>query len=58
LTSYLFVFNGLDMFEKPMCIDNYENIVPDPFLYKEIINQRYLHSFLHREFLQSLKNDN
>jgi len=55
LTSYLFVCDGLDMFEKSMCNDNYENIVPDPFLYKEIIDQRYLNSFLHREFLQNLK---
>lgn len=57
LTSYLFVCDGLDMFENPVCINKYENIIPSPALYKEIINDRYLKSQSHREFLNKLYND-
>ena len=56
LTSYLFVCDGLDMFEKPLSINEYENIVPNPTLYKKIINDQFLKSYSHRKFLQGLTN--
>jgi tryptophan halogenase len=57
LTSYLYVCSGLDMFEKPIMLNEYENIIPNPLLYKEIINNRYLESQQHRIFLNDLNND-
>jgi tryptophan halogenase len=56
LVSYLYVCSGLGMFEKPICIGEYENIIPDPSLYKEIINNQYLKSQQHRDFLNGLNN--
>jgi tryptophan 7-halogenase len=57
LTSYLFVCGGLDMFENLINIGEYENIVPSPPLYKEIINNQYLKSQKHRDFLNGLNYD-
>jgi hypothetical protein len=45
------------MFEKPILLNEYENIIPDPLLYKEIINDRYQKSQQHRIFLNELNND-
>ena len=55
LLSYLFVCDGLEMFDKEVMIDGYENVIPGPELYKEIIEKQYTKSLPHRYFLERLK---
>lgn len=55
LHSYLEVCNGLQLFEEPMNITNYENIEPSPKEYKELISKIIQTVPSHRELLNHLQ---
>jgi tryptophan halogenase len=54
LTSYLWICNGLELFENRGNISGYENIDPSPEVYNAIINSIIEQASDHKTFLSSL----
>lgn len=54
LMSYLWICNGLELFENPGDMTSYENIKPHPEIYRAIIDDAILHAPDHKTFLRSL----
>jgi hypothetical protein len=54
LMSYLWICNGLELFDSRGNVANYENVVPSPDTYKEIIESFIENAPDQKNFLSSL----
>jgi tryptophan halogenase len=54
LMSYLWICEGLELFDRPGNMSGYENIAPSPDIYKNIIDEQVHNAIDHKTFLSSL----